>query len=729
MKHILGGLLIGSTIVAIGACSESTLPLPPVATVRVTVASDSVLVGDSLQLTATTLDAQSRVLTGRTVTWTSSDTTVAKVSAAGLVHGVSAGSVTITAASEGRAGTAALGVRQRLPGAPQNLQVSAGTSYNELIIAWTNVPEATCYRVYWSTSPGVSTQTGTEIDVCHPPGYLGRLTFRHDSLTSHTTYYYIVTAVNDVGEGLPSSEAHATASGDLAMTTIVPSQGDFSDTLLDILVKLTSRFQLDAVVAQVAGQAINLVFVADTVLPGGLPGAVWAGRLSLSGLPQGPKVLSITASDVFADTARQFVNFIYDQVPRLVVTAPIDFTVARPDIHVTASCTHDGATGCTLTIQPCKTYVGAKGYCVGAVATAQGSIDQTVSLASCEDCDQLLFTATDSAGRATGATREVYVETSPLLTEVARVTGEILDARPDRLLWVDRSTGAAVLTIRDRVSGNDVMIPTPQPVRYYAAAFLTPSGALFEASTAQGTVLYNWEGGSLTNFGMVGESHTLAVKDSFALWNVGQTLVRRDLNAGVNLTVSDSAELSGNDVANNGDVVYWTQSGQIYRVRNGTTTRLAFDSTLEDINPTTDGINVAYLKVAHTTTTTEYQVAVYDSVEHVLTPLDLSTPRDYRTVNGWVAYLKAGSGGDNQVWTRSPAGLETQATRFSFFESLGPNGEVVMNSAFAGVLRRYLAIPDYSAPPRDIGSYYGTPFFLNGTLFIRLGRSLFQVNP
>ena len=728
MKHALGGLLIGSTIVAIGACSESTPPPPPVATVRVTIGSDSVLVGDSLQLTATTLDAQRRVLTGRTVTWASSDTTIAKVSAVGQVHGVSAGAVTITASSEGIAGTAPLGVRQRLPSAPQNLQVSAGTRYNELVIAWTNVPGATCYSVYWGTSPGVTTQTGTKIDVCHPDGILGRLTFRHDSLTSHTTYYYIVTAVNDVGEGLPSSEAHATASGDIAMTTIMPSQGDFSDTLLDILVKLTSRFQLDAVVAQVAGHAINLVFVADTLLPSGLPGADWTGRLPLSGLPQGPKVLSITASDVFADTARQFVNFVYDQVPRLVVTAPIDYTVARPDIHVTATCTDDGATGCTLTIRPCEYYVGAQGYCLPPVATVQGSIDQTVSLASCEACDHLEFTATDSAGRQTTAVRQVYVESSPLLTEVASVTGEILDARPDRLLWVDRSTGAAVLTIRDRVSGNDVTIPTPQPVRYYAPAFLTPSGALFEASTAQGTVLYDWEDGSLTNFGMVGESHTLAVKDSFALWNAGQTLVRRDLNAGVNLTVSDSAALSDNDVANNGDVVYWTQSGQIYRVRNGTTTRLAFDSTLEDINPTTDGINVAYLKVASTMANSEYQVAVYDSVEHVLTPPDFSNRRDYRTVNGWVAYSK-GSGSETQVWTRSPGGQETQATRFGFFQSLGPNGEVVVVSAFAGAFRRYLAIPDYSAPMRDIGSFHGTPFFLNGTLFIRLGRSLFQVNP
>ncbi|HMH84225.1 MAG TPA: alkaline phosphatase family protein, partial [Gemmatimonadales bacterium] len=52
---------------------------------------------------------------GRTVTWTSSNTTVATVSASGLVTGKVAGSATITATSEGQSGTSALTVTAAPP--------------------------------------------------------------------------------------------------------------------------------------------------------------------------------------------------------------------------------------------------------------------------------------------------------------------------------------------------------------------------------------------------------------------------------------------------------------------------------------------------------------------------------------------------------------------------------------------------------------------------------------
>src|SRR5207249_1403422 len=49
-------------------------------------------------------------LSGRTVTWASSNTSMATVSSSGLVKGVAAGTATITATSEGKAGTAAVTV-------------------------------------------------------------------------------------------------------------------------------------------------------------------------------------------------------------------------------------------------------------------------------------------------------------------------------------------------------------------------------------------------------------------------------------------------------------------------------------------------------------------------------------------------------------------------------------------------------------------------------------------
>lgn len=58
-----------------------------------------------MQLNVTLKDASGNVLTGRTVGWTSSKTTVATVSPTGLVTALAAGTVTITATSEGQSGS------------------------------------------------------------------------------------------------------------------------------------------------------------------------------------------------------------------------------------------------------------------------------------------------------------------------------------------------------------------------------------------------------------------------------------------------------------------------------------------------------------------------------------------------------------------------------------------------------------------------------------------------
>jgi uncharacterized protein YjdB len=90
----------------------STITVNAVAVASVTVAptSGSLAAGGTLQLTATTRDANANILSGRTVTWSSSDGTKASVSTTGLVTGVAAGNATITAASEGKSGTSAITV-------------------------------------------------------------------------------------------------------------------------------------------------------------------------------------------------------------------------------------------------------------------------------------------------------------------------------------------------------------------------------------------------------------------------------------------------------------------------------------------------------------------------------------------------------------------------------------------------------------------------------------------
>jgi alpha-tubulin suppressor-like RCC1 family protein len=101
---VLGGLL------TLGACDLLT-GISPVASVEVTPGEATVLVGSVVEYNASVRDRQGAVLEGRTVTWTSSDTTVAVIApGTGEATAVGAGTVTITATSEGTTGTAELEV-------------------------------------------------------------------------------------------------------------------------------------------------------------------------------------------------------------------------------------------------------------------------------------------------------------------------------------------------------------------------------------------------------------------------------------------------------------------------------------------------------------------------------------------------------------------------------------------------------------------------------------------
>jgi uncharacterized protein YjdB len=86
-----------------GTASLIVTPVP-VARVAIDQLRPTVLVGSTVQLTATTRDAGNHVLTGRVITWGSSDETLATVDNTGLVTGMAPGSPTITATSEGQSG-------------------------------------------------------------------------------------------------------------------------------------------------------------------------------------------------------------------------------------------------------------------------------------------------------------------------------------------------------------------------------------------------------------------------------------------------------------------------------------------------------------------------------------------------------------------------------------------------------------------------------------------------
>jgi trimeric autotransporter adhesin len=83
----------------------SAAPPPPVATVELSAPDSSLIVFDTVQISAVLKDAGGNTLTGRTITWATSNGAIATVSSTGQVAAVSVGSATITATSEGVSST------------------------------------------------------------------------------------------------------------------------------------------------------------------------------------------------------------------------------------------------------------------------------------------------------------------------------------------------------------------------------------------------------------------------------------------------------------------------------------------------------------------------------------------------------------------------------------------------------------------------------------------------
>jgi lysophospholipase L1-like esterase/fibronectin type 3 domain-containing protein len=86
------------------------------------------------------------------------------------------------------------------PPAPQNVLSAGGNG--QAYLSWKDVSGATTYNIYWSTTTGVDKQSGTKFSVAASPYY-------HSGLNNGTSYYYVVTAVNQYGESTESFEVSA----------------------------------------------------------------------------------------------------------------------------------------------------------------------------------------------------------------------------------------------------------------------------------------------------------------------------------------------------------------------------------------------------------------------------------------------------------------------------------------------------------------------------------------
>jgi hypothetical protein len=96
----------------------------PVASVSIGIASTTLYVGQSIQAIATTRDAAGEILAGRSVTWATSNASVASITGMGTISALTPGTTTISAASEGERATVVMTVSP-----DQVVSIGAGNSY------------------------------------------------------------------------------------------------------------------------------------------------------------------------------------------------------------------------------------------------------------------------------------------------------------------------------------------------------------------------------------------------------------------------------------------------------------------------------------------------------------------------------------------------------------------------------------------------------------------------
>src|SRR5205809_2661113 len=183
-----GGMVTGKTVggpVTITATSEgksgtaavTVSASAPVATVDVAPPTASVPVAASTQLTATPKDAHRNPLSGRVVTWQTSNATIAMVDGNGLVTGKALGGpITITATSEGKSGTASVSVTPA-PVASVAMSPTSATIFANGTVQLTATPkdangnELGGRAMSWASStPGVATANARGVVVGLQPG-------------------------------------------------------------------------------------------------------------------------------------------------------------------------------------------------------------------------------------------------------------------------------------------------------------------------------------------------------------------------------------------------------------------------------------------------------------------------------------------------------------------------------------------------------------------------------
>jgi alpha-tubulin suppressor-like RCC1 family protein/uncharacterized protein YjdB len=164
MPSVLRSAPLIAALLCLAGCEDSTKPIT-VASVTIEPTPTTMIVGTTLQLRASTRDADNNILTDRVIAWTSYNTATATVSASGLVRAIGPGQVVIAATSEGQGATITItsqpGVAFVLVSAPKTILGLGELTQLRVRLEDANHAVLTGRDVTWSSSGAAATVSST----------------------------------------------------------------------------------------------------------------------------------------------------------------------------------------------------------------------------------------------------------------------------------------------------------------------------------------------------------------------------------------------------------------------------------------------------------------------------------------------------------------------------------------------------------------------------------------
>ena len=157
----------------------------PVASIALTPASATLQRNMTTTFAATLKDASGNVLTGRTISWSSSDTTIARVSRSGMVTAINLGAAVITATSEGKSASAPVTVAT----GPVDHIVISPSSIDNLRVGRTTQLLATAVDANGDTIAGAAFTWHSNSTYVATVSSTGRVTGVHSGTTTITAAF------------------------------------------------------------------------------------------------------------------------------------------------------------------------------------------------------------------------------------------------------------------------------------------------------------------------------------------------------------------------------------------------------------------------------------------------------------------------------------------------------------------------------------------------------------